>query len=129
MIGVAPHFERIRSAKSSRLPSGNLKSIIQASKFDGSWGIGNRLACLDLVMLIGKHPVNDPTHHRVVVYHQNVRSTHLDLDVQRWLYDTHSRESKFKTAMLAKSFRRACQRPETSRSDEKHIRIASEAAD
>ena len=37
--------------------------------FDSCTSIGNRLADLDLILLIGKHPVKDPTDGGVVVYH------------------------------------------------------------
>src|SRR5271166_1960293 len=37
--------------------------------FDGCESVGNRLTCLDLVLLIGKHPVKDPTDCNVVGYH------------------------------------------------------------
>src|ERR1700730_2161419 len=36
---------------------------------DGSKSIGDRLAYLHMVLLIGKHPVKDPTDCDVVVYH------------------------------------------------------------
>jgi hypothetical protein len=37
--------------------------------FDGAEGVGDGLAGLDVVLLIGKHPVNDPTDFNVIVYH------------------------------------------------------------
>ena len=37
--------------------------------FDGAESIGDRLAYLHLILLIGKHPVKDPTDCDVVVYH------------------------------------------------------------
>ena len=37
--------------------------------FDDCESVGNRLTCLDLVLLFGKHPVKDPTDCNVVVYH------------------------------------------------------------
>jgi hypothetical protein len=37
--------------------------------FDGSESIGDRVACLDLILLIGKHPVKDLTDFDVVVDH------------------------------------------------------------
>jgi hypothetical protein len=43
---------------------------------DGRDGIGNRLACLDLIPS-GKHALDDPAECEVVIYHQD--ATHLDL--------------------------------------------------
>jgi hypothetical protein len=37
--------------------------------FDGSESIGDRLACLDPILRIGKHPSDDPTECDVVVHH------------------------------------------------------------
>ena len=37
--------------------------------FDGSESIGDRLACLDIILVIGKHSLKDPTDCDVVVYH------------------------------------------------------------
>jgi hypothetical protein len=39
---------------------------------DGSESIGDRLAGLDLILFIGKHPLNDLTDRVLVVYHYDV---------------------------------------------------------
>jgi hypothetical protein len=39
---------------------------------DGSESIGDRLAGLDLMLFIGKHPLNDLTDRVLVVYHYDV---------------------------------------------------------
>ena len=43
--------------------------------FDDSEGLGDRLACLDLILFIGKHPFDDATDRVVVVYHQDIIGT------------------------------------------------------
>ena len=42
---------------------------IKSFLFDSAEGIGNRLAYLDITLLIGEHPLNDSTDRHVVVYH------------------------------------------------------------
>src|SRR5271166_4897245 len=50
---------------------------IKRHLFDGLESISNRLACLNLVLFIGKHSMNDPADCNVVVYHKDAGGIHL----------------------------------------------------
>ena len=50
---------------------------IKRHLFDGLESISNRLACLNLVLFIGKHSMNDPADCDVVVYHKDAGDIHL----------------------------------------------------
>jgi hypothetical protein len=72
MIGASPP---LRPNPLRDIESGTVQQLvvhrigIKRFLLDGSESIGDRLAGLDLIFFIGKHPLNDLTDLVVVVYH------------------------------------------------------------
>jgi len=60
MIGVAPRANAFRDVQSATVRQFEVDHIgIKSLLFDSAESIGNRLACLDLTLLVRKHPLND----------------------------------------------------------------------
>jgi hypothetical protein len=69
-IGVPFLLSALRSFARAIFCSFRIRHIdVKRFLFNGCESVGNRLTCLDSVLLFGNHPVKDPTDCNVIDYH------------------------------------------------------------